>query len=136
MKKNSARILWLIFGLLVMVSGIVAVNVPSSNGPVYNGAYNDDFNPNKFFDAVLSGNIEMVKPFIENSINPNLTDQDGRTALFIAIREQNYTITEYLLAAKANPNIKDFYGDSPLKIAEGYKNKKLIDLLTQYGATE
>lgn len=128
--------MWGIFILLLGISIVVAINLPSTNGAVYNDAYNEDFNPNKFFDAVLSGDIDQVKTFINKSIDPNITDQDGRTALFIAVREQNIEMVKYLLKVKVDPNIKDFYGESPLMLAKGYGNKTLIDLLSQYGAKE
>ncbi|WP_051967827.1 ankyrin repeat domain-containing protein [Brevibacillus thermoruber] len=136
MKKYRGLVLWGIFILLLGTSIVVAITVPSDSGPAYNYTYNEEFNPNKFFDAVLNGDIEKVKSFINKSMDPNITDEEGRTALFIAVREKNIELAKYLLSVNADPNIKDFYDDSPLELAKGYKNKDLIDLLIQHGAEE
>ncbi|CAJ1002035.1 ankyrin repeat domain-containing protein [Brevibacillus aydinogluensis] len=136
MKKYRGLILWGIFILLLGISIVAAISVQSDRGPVYNYTYNEEFNPNNFFDAVLKGDIEKVKSFINKSMDPNITDEEGRTALFIAVREKNVELAKYLLSVNADPNIKDFYDDSPLELAKGYNNKDLVDLLIQHGARE
>jgi hypothetical protein len=53
----------------------------------------------------------------------------GWTALHIASAEQQYDVAEALLKAKANPNIVNSVGRTPVFYAAGYGNEKLVDLL-------
>ena len=70
--------------------------------------------------ASHSGHMECVKLIVENStvrVDPNLTNKTKQTALHLASDNDHRDIAEYLLIhAECNPNIKDFYGNTPLHI--------------------
>ncbi|CAB4026608.1 short transient receptor potential channel 5-like isoform X2, partial [Paramuricea clavata] len=59
----------------------------------------------EFFDAVKSGNIDLVKSKLDDTNNPvniNAMNSDGETALQIAAKNSNFEIMKELLAKKAN----------------------------------
>ncbi|PPA84476.1 ankyrin repeat domain-containing protein [Brevibacillus laterosporus] len=130
------RIVWLVLFLIVIVgSALIFVNSPKEH-ITYNEQYDDVFNPKEFLRAARDGDLIKVESFIANNINPNVTNTDGRTALYYATLEKNYEIVNLLLDNNADPNIKDYYEESPLKIAKGYNDQKLIDILVNKGAIE
>ncbi len=57
--------------------------------------------------AAAVGNVEAVRRFVENGVDPLVGDYDKRTALHIAAAEGQEKVTEYLLSKKADPNPKD-----------------------------
>jgi ankyrin repeat protein len=59
------------------------------------------------FNALYSGNLEILKFLIQNKIDLNIQDINGQTALDYAIISQKWDFAEILLINGANPNIKD-----------------------------
>jgi ankyrin repeat protein len=59
-----------------------------------------------FFDAVKSGDIDLVKSKLDDTNNPavniNTINRDGETALQIATKNRNFDIMKELLAKKAD----------------------------------
>ncbi|KKX53307.1 ankryin [Brevibacillus borstelensis cifa_chp40] len=131
---------YLIFALLTVLVGIGLFQLSAvfHHGQTknYNDNYDETFNPNEFIRAAQNGNVDEVKPFIQNNMNPDVTDNDGRTVLLHAVIGKKHEVAEYLLMNKADPNIKDFYGDLPLKISREINDAKLTELLERNGAKE
>jgi ankyrin repeat protein len=62
-------------------------------------------NEGEFFDAVKSGDIDLVKSKLDDTNNPvniNAINRDGETALQIAAKNSNFEIMKKLLAKKAD----------------------------------
>lgn len=61
-------------------------------------------------------------------------DSTGRTPLVVAAMYGQVDAARFLLAAGADPNVRDDEGDSPLRLAVEKKNYALAALLLQCGA--
>jgi ankyrin repeat protein len=75
---------------------------------------------------------------LENGANPDVTNAEGETPLFvallIAIRENNPELIKLLLENRANPDATNAEGETPLFIAIRENNPELIQLLLKYRA--
>lgn len=87
-----------------------------------------NFEPDELAKLVNKGyDVDMQDP------------ETGKTALMAAVLQGNYKIVEYLLEAGADPNIKDKYGRTALKIANDHQKNhpyNIIGTLKSYGAHE
>jgi ankyrin repeat protein len=68
-------------------------------------------------EAALNGQAEAVDSLLEQGIDVNALDQDGRTALMYAAFNGYEGIVTSLVAHDAGINIKDNYGRTPLMFA-------------------
>jgi ankyrin repeat protein len=65
--------------------------------------------------------------------NVNYNSEMG-TALTASVFRGNYNMSQKLLNNKANPNLTDLRGVTPLMYATQFKNKDLIKLLLKYNS--
>jgi ankyrin repeat protein len=79
--------------------------------------------------ATVKKNIELTKLLLENKANPNITDQNGSTALHFAVIFNYIDIVKLLVAAKAKTNLKDNRGKTALDYAQVTQNKTIIQIL-------
>lgn len=70
-----------------------------------------------FFSAVHSGDIKLVKEYIEMGINVNLQDERKRTPLMIATYKNDVKMVKLLVDNDANVNIQDSKLNSPFLYA-------------------
>ena len=93
--------------------------------------------------AAGAGNLEIVKALVENGADVNYYPNDiNYTAIFHAIDQHNYEVSEYLFKNGVDLNIKmkpdNDYGRSikesynVLEYAEAIQDKKMIDLVKKY----
>jgi len=79
---------------------------------------------------------EFIKILLDAKVDVNLTDDHGKTALFVAVEYRRFDDLRTLLAKGANLNHKDNYGDTAL--TEEIKRKEstldVVKLLIQLGA--
>ncbi|KAI5063905.1 hypothetical protein GOP47_0020575 [Adiantum capillus-veneris] len=66
-------------------------------------------------NAVLTGNLELVRSLLENGLNSNSRDHNGRTALHIATSEGLVMMVRVLLEHGADLYAKDRWGKTPLQ---------------------
>lgn len=87
------------------------------------------------FKLIANNHIDKLFNLLanNNSLDINIQDKDGDTALHIAIFLSNYDACNILIKNKANIFIKDKWGQTPLhRICFSLKNKdmiKIIDLI-------
>jgi ammonium transporter Rh len=90
----------------------------------------------ELIQACSKGDLNSVKRLLNNKVNPNCCDYDGRTPLHLAIDTKNSDIVELLLKNKADPLKIDRFGGSPLSDAKRKKNRvgqdKILELLNGY----
>jgi hypothetical protein len=87
----------------------------------------------KLFEAIEEDNLAAVKQLIEQKVNINAFYWVMETPLNYAIeRKKSADLIIYLLKNKANPNLQDVNGHTPLFGA--IENPELITLLLQHGA--
>ncbi len=90
---------------------------------------------NSLISATTNNDIEGVKFFLKNNLDLiNSKNIGGATALHIACREQNFEIVEILTKNKANINLQDNEGWTPLMRASLAGDEKIVELLVKNGA--
>lgn len=84
--------------------------------------------------SAQNGNLELVKYHIKMGVNPNYQHPEFMTTPLIAcIEGEHVEIAKYLLKNKADPSIKEDFGNhTPLSMAKSTKNQKLINLVEEY----
>ncbi len=78
---------------------------------------------------------EILKVFLDYGLNPNFTFQDEReenSLLFKAIGANQVDSIKLLLANRANINIRNAHGKSPLDYAISLKKEQIIKLLKEH----
>ena len=105
------------------------------------------------FEAIKTGNLELVETILnQNMFDINkVTDEDGKTPLYVACEnsdlltieeiksrnthEPNFLgIVELLLDRGANPDEKNYNGNTPLWQASYNGNFEIVELLLSKGA--
>ena len=97
----------------------------------------DRYGRNALINSVIDNDLVSAKAQLKAGADINLQDDNGWTALHFAAQAFNEEIIGYLLKNKANPNLQNSYGNSPLWVAlfncEGQKTK-VFDEFLKYGA--
>ncbi len=97
----------------------------------------DEYGETALHHCSQYGAIDAVEYLINNGAKIDILDAEGSTALIKGISAvEHFRVTQLLLKAGANPNIKDKYGHTALGISrerEGYK-EDTTDLLIKNGA--
>ncbi|MFP9113079.1 ankyrin repeat domain-containing protein [Flavobacterium sp. RHBU_3] len=83
--------------------------------------------------ACYRGNVPVAEYLIGSVKDVNVNTSNG-TALAAAVVKGNVKLAKLLLEHKANPNIADPAGVTPLVYAVQFENIELIKLLLQYKA--
>ena len=84
-------------------------------------------------DAASNNDVGLLKRLVDNGISPDGGDYDGRTALHLAASEGNNKIVEWLVGAKANVNVKDRWGNTPLLDAVTHGHEVAARVLFESG---
>ena len=66
------------------------------------------------FDLAYCGEIDKVRRLLDTGIDVNLRDEDGRTALFSAIKGGECEIAQLLIERGADVGAQDLAGRTPL----------------------
>ena len=91
--------------------------------------------PITIFDSVIYGDLYAAQKFLEQGVDPNLTeDQDRITLLHFAVQRQDEKMIDLLLTAGADPSKKNISGKTPIDLAATYgeKGNKIKEKLMQY----
>ena len=84
--------------------------------------------------AVVRGDIEKVREFIDKGENINAVRIDGKSLLNLAVRRNDKAMVVFLLEKGANVNfIANIVAQTPLDIALENKYKDIENLLLKYG---
>jgi len=88
--------------------------------------------------TAAAGNLEKMKNLVDNRVDPNLCDQDGRTALHLASCNGCIDIINFLLkhTPSINVNPVDMMGGTPLDDANRHKQRVAITMLQTVGALQ
>lgn len=89
-----------------------------------------------FHYAVMTGDINNIRPFINNNIRINHLTEDNDSALHLAILSKlSNEVLEYLIANGADTNlISGSMNLTPLQLAIGIPNNQAVELLLRRGA--
>ncbi|KAK6774030.1 hypothetical protein RDI58_029269 [Solanum bulbocastanum] len=80
------------------------------------------------------GDVKGVQDLLDEGIDVNNIDLDGRTALHIAACEGHVEVAKLLLSRKANMNARDRWGSTAAADAKHYGNAEVYEMLKAHGA--
>ena len=103
----------------------------SKNADTINSVNKMDFTP--LILACYKGNIEVASYLTKRVKDVNYNSPSG-TALAASVVKGNMVLSKLLLDYKANPNLADTSGMTPLIYAIQFKNTELVKLLLNYKA--
>lgn len=87
-----------------------------------------------FINAVIENNLRKISNFIKRGINVNVTNEDGKTPLILAVEHNHDQAFKQLINAGADVNLKDNYGKTALMYAIKENLNNLIKILIDKGA--
>ncbi|GAB0144428.1 hypothetical protein EsHS_00004904 [Epichloe bromicola] len=97
--------------------------------------FKDQTGSTPFMEAAANGHVKIMKLLLENmEMDVEQRDNYGRTALARAVDAQRPEVVRMLLKKRANVNVKDRGGMTPLYMATRRENKVCMDLLLAAGA--
>ncbi|KQT16494.1 hypothetical protein ASG31_13360 [Chryseobacterium sp. Leaf404] len=114
-------------------SGTVAdvKELMKSNPDIINETNENGFSP--LILACYRGNIEVAKYLIDNVKDLNYKSNEGTALAGLSFR-YNKVLAEHLLNKKADPNIADSTGTTPLFWAVKAGNTELVQILLKHNA--
>jgi ankyrin repeat protein len=114
----------------VGLAGVVAIaGLNYFKYPILNSL---GFAPTALYEAAEQGNINTVKHYLEQGVNPNVKSYGGYTPLHLALQKNRQDVTRLLISKGANVNAKSEYGETPLHSAAN--NSDMAQLLITKGA--
>lgn len=134
--KSVPRSRWL--GLITAVALMLVLMVPYGAWQrlcarrLASGPHAAEF----FTYAAATGNVGLVKEFLQRGIDVNTRNADGSTALYGAAVEGEVQVIECLLQRGADVNLRNKWGHSPLHGAREMNRGDAIPILLANGATE
>jgi len=87
--------------------------------------YNSDYNQMAFITAARD-DINGLNAILSTGKSVNLTNGQGETILMVAVKNNAINVARLLLARKANPNIADIQGITPIDVAKLNGNYQMI----------
>ncbi len=85
-------------------------------------------------EAAYDGDDDMGIEHLSEGADPNATDHDGRSALFLAAATDAGELVKHLVTEGAEIDIADSYGTTPLNIASYNGNTAIVKFLLSEGA--
>jgi ankyrin repeat protein len=82
-------------------------------------------------EAAKINYVELISFLLEKGLNPNITDENGTTLLHIASYYKSFEVLTVLINAKADLNIKDKMGYTPISYSN---DQRIARLLIQHDA--
>lgn len=84
-------------------------------------------------NAIVQGDTNTIKCFLEFGIDPNCCDYDRRTALHLAVSKKSSKVIEILVGVEADKDLNDRWDKSPADYARSDDYTKALELfqLTQ-----
>ncbi|KAH9726730.1 hypothetical protein KPL70_008391 [Citrus sinensis] len=113
----------------------------SSLDPIRRSPVQDELTVPENLDSTMqllfmacSGDVKGVEDLLNEGIDVNSIDLDGRTALHIAACEGHVEVVKLLLSKKANIDARDRWGSTAAADAKYYGNVEVYNILKARGA--
>ncbi|XP_078433849.1 integrin-linked protein kinase 1-like isoform X2 [Wolffia australiana] len=108
---------------------------PERRSPVDNLSMPDNLgSAMELLFMACNGDLQGVEELLEDGVDVNSIDLDGRTALHIAACEGHLEVVKLLLNWKANIDARDRWGSTPATDAKFYRHVEVYNLLRSRGA--
>jgi len=75
------------------------------------------FDGTMFFEAIETEDMGLLRALIANGLHPNVGDSHESTPLMYAVVLENFEAVQMLVAARANIEVQDIDGYTPLILA-------------------
>lgn len=98
---------------------------PLALGQIFNAAAKAD----PFLQAVRLRKLEKVEDFLKKGQDPNVTDDNGNTALHLAAQKNDANLLRLLATYQANPHLENKSKETPLVVAIKHGATAFFDLL-------
>lgn len=87
-----------------------------------------------FLKGAKSGDIQAIKEGVRTSVDINIRDRVGNSALWLAASNHHFEICEFLIQNGANPNLPDSEGTTPFDMAYVVRvnNPEILTLFEKY----
>jgi len=86
--------------------------------------------------AASKGHLDEVKRLLKKRADHNAKDYDSRTALHLATCGNHLPVVEFLYSQKADLDVKDRWGHTPLEDAISHDQTNIADWLRMHDATQ
>ncbi|KAK8558250.1 hypothetical protein V6N13_038723 [Hibiscus sabdariffa] len=113
----------------------------SSLDPIRRSPVHDEMAVPENLDATMQllfmasrGDVKGVEDLLNEGVDVNSIDLDGRTALHIAACEGHVEVVKFLLVRKANIDARDRWGSTAAADAKYYGNMEVYNILKARGA--
>jgi ankyrin repeat protein len=93
----------------------------------------------KIFEAIAKNNEEglnELENLLQRAISPDIENENGDTALLVAMQHKNYDAAATLFYHGADPNKTDDNGNTPLLFAINLEDEELLDILLDQPKTD
>jgi ankyrin repeat protein len=85
-------------------------------------------------NAAFKGTLPSVRCLVDNGADVNARDEDGATALELAVSGGHWEVVKWLLDKGADVNTRDRFGKTPLTMAASRGLLQIAELLKRHGA--
>lgn len=113
----------------------------SSLDPIHRSAAQDELSVPENLDSTMQllfmasrGDVKGVQDLLDDGIDVNSIDLDGRTALHIAACEGHLEVVKLLVNRRININARDRWGSTAAADAKYYGNVEVYNTLKAHGA--
>lgn len=111
----------------VLVRAIYGGSLPIFEALVKKGAKGS---PGDLYSCIRNGQVAMARTLLDAGVPPEQEKpNENRGNVYWAVSYNQTEILKMLLDYGANPNLKDAYGETPLKSAECSHHKEMIPIL-------
>eukprot|EP00927_Polykrikos_kofoidii_P034388 TRINITY_DN29190_c0_g1_i1.p1 TRINITY_DN29190_c0_g1~~TRINITY_DN29190_c0_g1_i1.p1 ORF type:complete len:406 (-),score=53.82 TRINITY_DN29190_c0_g1_i1:29-1246(-) len=85
--------------------------------------------------AISAGNYNVVKMLLEHRANPRGIDQNGNTALHLALADKHVYMAKMIIDSRCSVNQTNLLNFSPMDVAIYTRHRESVLLLSENGAT-
>jgi uncharacterized protein YaaQ len=131
--KMLARItlgIWIV--ILSLVTTVLAKSEAEENPSILTNSETEK--TPSLIQLIIAGKVTEVSDYLAAANSPDVFDEQGNTALLVAVSHQQLPIAKLLLKAQANPDVDNAAGMTALMLATHNQADDMMQLLLEQGA--
>jgi len=117
----------------------ISIDNPLAEQNSNHSHYEDDESEAKIallLSACAKNNVAKVQALLNGGVSSDACDYDKRYGLHIAASEGAIDVVKLLIQEKADPNVQDRFGSTPLDDAVRCNHMEIVDYLRSHGAKQ